>query len=51
MTATDEQLDRLEDSVEALHQELERLLDEIYPPRPERPLLRLIVNEEASDDA
>jgi hypothetical protein len=47
---TDGQLERFEESVETLHQELERLLDELCPPRPERPLLRLVVNEEVMSD-
>jgi hypothetical protein len=40
-----QRLDRLEELAERLLQELECLLDAIYPPRPERPLLRVIVGE------
>jgi hypothetical protein len=47
MTAT---LERLEELVETLLQQLERELDAQCPPRPERPLLRLVDNEEVSDD-
>jgi hypothetical protein len=50
MTATDERLGRLEESMELLLQQLEQLLDEQYPPRAERPLLRVVGNEEARGD-
>jgi vacuolar-type H+-ATPase subunit E/Vma4 len=47
MTAT---LERLEQLVETLLQQVERELDEISPPQRERPPLRLVVNEEVRRD-
>jgi hypothetical protein len=41
-TQNDERLARLEELVEAMLQQLERTLDELKPPRLERPKLRVL---------
>jgi hypothetical protein len=43
-------IEGLEELVETLLQQLERDLDEISPPRPERPLFRVVVNEGVGGD-